>query len=57
MKRMFATVVSLMVIIIFASAVHAQGEYYVQSVKAKVMSATSFKAAVMGEVVKGFKFD
>jgi uncharacterized protein YgiM (DUF1202 family) len=56
MKRMFVTVVFFMVTIIFASAVHAQGEYYVQSVKAKVMSATSFKAAVMGEVAKGFKF-
>jgi hypothetical protein len=29
----------------------------VQSVKAKVMSATSFKAPVLGEVGKGFKFD
>jgi uncharacterized protein YgiM (DUF1202 family) len=34
----------------------AQDVYYVQSLKAKVMSGPSFKAGVLGEVGKGVKF-
>jgi hypothetical protein len=39
-----------------APALHAADEYYVQSVKAKVMSGATFKSAVLGEVDKGHKF-
>src|SRR5512147_2903210 len=39
-----------------APALHAADEYYVQSVKAKVMSGPTFKSAVLGEVDKGYKF-
>lgn len=56
MKRLLVPVLFLMASMLFTSAAYAQGEYYVQSVKAKVMSATSFKSSVMGEVGKGFKF-
>lgn len=56
MKRMLVLGLFLMASMFLASASYAQGNYYVQSVKAKVMSATSFKSPVMGEVGKGFKF-
>jgi uncharacterized protein YgiM (DUF1202 family) len=56
MKRILMPVLFLMASMFLTSAVYAQGEYYVQSVKAKVMSATSFKSRVLGEVGKGFKF-
>jgi len=39
-----------------AQQASAQGTYYVQSVKAKVMSAPSFKAYVLGEVNRGTRF-
>ena len=38
-----------------ASAVPAQTTYYVQSAKAKIMSAPSFKAATLGEASRGTK--
>jgi uncharacterized protein YgiM (DUF1202 family) len=56
MKRIIVPVPFLMAFLFLTSAVYGKGEYYVQSVKAKVMSATSFKSPVMGEVGKGFKF-
>jgi uncharacterized protein YgiM (DUF1202 family) len=56
MKKCVVLSMMLMIVIFFASTVSAQGEYYVQSVKAKVMSGASFKSAVVGEVVKGHKF-
>jgi uncharacterized protein YgiM (DUF1202 family) len=56
MKRILLPVLLFVVSLSLASAVYAQGAYYVQSVKAKVMSASSFKARVIGEVGKGFKF-
>lgn len=37
------------------SAVFAQDSYYVQSAKARVMAAPSFKAAVLGEASRGTK--
>jgi uncharacterized protein YgiM (DUF1202 family) len=43
-------------IIFYSTDLYAQNLYYVQSVKAKVMSSTSFKAPVLGEVAKGYKF-
>jgi uncharacterized protein YgiM (DUF1202 family) len=51
-------VVSLLFVVgmLYSTTLYAQNTYYVQSVKAKVMSATSFKAPVLGEVEKGFKF-
>ncbi len=39
-----------------AGAAFAQSEYFVQSVKAKVMTTPSFKGAVLAEVAKGHKF-
>jgi len=39
----------------YATMSFAQTEYYVQSVKAKVMSGKSFKSPVLGEVGQGFK--
>jgi hypothetical protein len=56
MKRIFVPILFLMAFMILTSPVHAQNTYYVQSVKAKVMSATSFKSPLMGEVGKGYKF-
>jgi len=41
--------------VFFSTMLYAQTEYYVQSVKAKVMSSPSFKSAVIAEVAKGFK--
>lgn len=39
-----------------APSLHAADEYYVQSVKTKVMSGPAFKSTVLGEVDKGYKF-
>lgn len=55
MKRLLVLVL-FVVSMSLTATVYAQGDYYVQSVKAKVMSATSFKSPVMGEVGKGYKF-
>jgi len=38
-----------------ASSVFAQQNYYVQSLRAKVLSAPSFKASVLGEASRGTK--
>ncbi len=56
MKKMLMFLVAFTGGVLFASVLYAQTEYYVQSVKAKVMSGTSFKSPVLGEVGKGFKF-
>lgn len=57
MKRILLAPATLMIsFFLFAAAASAQGEYYVQSVKAKIMSAATFKSPVLGEVVKGHKF-
>lgn len=49
----------MLMIIFFATAapVLAQEAYYVQSMKAKIMSGPSFKAAVVGTVAKGHKLE
>lgn len=39
-----------------STTLYAQTVYYVQSVKAKVMSGPTFKSPVVGEVAKGHKF-
>ena len=56
MKRVIFVVVGCVVMLFVSAVAFAQGEYYVQSVKAKVMSAASFKAPVLGEASKGYKF-
>lgn len=42
-------------ILLFSTLLIAEDVFYVQSLKAKVMSAPSFKSAVLGEVSKGNK--
>jgi uncharacterized protein YgiM (DUF1202 family) len=56
MKRIVA-VLALSAVVSLASvkALYAESVYYVQSVKAKVMSSFSFKATVIAEVGKGTK--
>lgn len=44
-------------IVLFASPVLSAGAYYVQSTKAKVMSAPSFKASMLGEASRGTKLN
>jgi len=56
MNRILVPALFLIALMYSTSPVYAQSEYYVQSVKAKVMSATSFNSTVMGEVGKGYKF-
>ncbi len=56
MKKMIMCLAVLMMGVWYSSQLYAQTEYYVQSVRAKVMSGTSFKSPVLGEVDKGFKF-
>ena len=55
MRRMLLLLVTVLAGILFSTMLYAQTEYYVQSVKAKVMSSPSFKSAVVTEVAKGFK--
>jgi len=49
--------VFLVVLVMALSATFAQAEevYYVQSLKAKVMSGASFKSKVLGEASKGYR--
>lgn len=56
MKKTMVTVLLFLAGMMSATASYAQSEYYVQSVKAKVMSSASFKAPLLGVVGKGFKF-
>ncbi len=56
MKKRLMSLAACTVGVLYATVLYAQTEYYVQSVKAKVMSGTSFKSTVLGEVGKGFKF-
>jgi hypothetical protein len=54
MKRhaLFLMVFSVMIV---CGAAYSAETYYVQSMKAKVMAASSFKAGVLGEVGKGVR--
>lgn len=54
-KIMIALFVSM--ISMQGAAAYAQATYYVQSTKAKVMSAPSFKAGTIAELPKGSKLD
>jgi len=53
MKKM---IVSAVLLVLVVAAAAAAEDLYVQSVKAKVMSQPTFKAAVLAEVAKGHKF-
>jgi uncharacterized protein YgiM (DUF1202 family) len=55
MRKTLLLVVMFVAGVFFSTALHAQTEYYVQSVKAKVMSDASFKSGVIAEVSKGHK--
>jgi uncharacterized protein YgiM (DUF1202 family) len=56
MRKVIWLVVILGASMVCAAALYAQTVYYVQSVKAKVMSGAAFKSPVIGEVAKGHKF-
>ncbi len=51
--RILITIVVLALVFTMAQQASAQETYYVQSVKAKVLSAPSFKASVLGEASRG----
>jgi hypothetical protein len=55
MRKTLMTAVIVAISVFFSTLLYAQTEYYVQSIKAKVMSAPSFKSNVIAEVAKGFK--
>lgn len=56
MKKTMVVAVFCIIGAAVASTAWAQAEYYVQSVKAKILSGKTFKAPVLGEVAKGYKF-
>ena len=56
MAKMIVMSVFIAAALWHAPVLHAAEEYYVQSVKAKVMSGATFKSAVLGEVDRGYKF-
>lgn len=51
--RIFISLAIALVLCMIALQASAQETYYVQSVKAKVLSAPSFKASVLGEASRG----
>ncbi len=55
MKKILLFLGAFTACVLYTTVLYAQSVYYVQSVKAKVMSGTSFKSPVLGEVGKGFK--
>ena len=55
MKKIIVLLVLVVAVLVFSTPLYAQTVYYVQSVKAKVMSGPSFKSAVIAEVSKGIK--
>jgi len=55
MKKQFLLLLMVVMGVLSATVLYAQTEYYVQSVKAKVMSGPSFKSGVISEVSKGHK--
>lgn len=55
MRKTIVLLMSVVVSVCFATTLFAQTVYYVQSVKAKVMSGPSFKAAIIAEISKGEK--
>ncbi len=55
MRKMILQFVLVVLSVFLARTLYAQTEYYVQSVRAKVMSAPSFKSGVISEVSRGRK--
>jgi hypothetical protein len=55
MRKMIVLSATIVAAVFFSSLLYAQTVYYVQSVKAKVMSGPSFKSGVIAEVSKGDK--
>ena len=55
MRKTLFRVAMVVTSVFISTMVSAQTAYYVQSVKAKVMSGPSFKSEVIAEVAKGFK--
>jgi uncharacterized protein YgiM (DUF1202 family) len=55
MRKTLVPAVIVAISVFFSTMLYAQTEYYVQSLKAKVMSGPSFKSSVIAEVAKGFK--
>jgi len=53
MKRILSLLIVAVVAGLSATPLFAQEMYYVQSVKARIMSTASFKSTVIGEVAKG----
>jgi hypothetical protein len=56
MKKLFVSLAFVAMGILPTSVLSAQSEYYVQSIKAKVMSGPSFKSGIISEVSRGYKF-
>jgi uncharacterized protein YgiM (DUF1202 family) len=56
MARTFSLFMIPVLVTVLCAPLFAQDVYYVQSVRAKVLSRASFKSGVLGEVGKGFKF-
>lgn len=56
MRRIGSSVlIAVFLSVLYHSAAFAQQTYYVQSVKAKVMSTASFKSKLIAEVGRGYK--
>lgn len=55
MKKLFLFLLMFIVGVLLTNVLYAQTEYYVQSVKAKVMSGPSFKSGIISEVPRGHK--
>jgi hypothetical protein len=55
MRKTLFRVLMVVTSVFISTMVSAQTDYYVQSVKAKVMSSPSFKSAVIIEIARGFK--
>jgi hypothetical protein len=54
--KIFGNIAVSLVVCMFALQASAQETYYVQSVKAKVLSAPSFKAGVLGQASRSTRF-
>jgi uncharacterized protein YgiM (DUF1202 family) len=53
--KMILILVTVVAGVLLTTMLYAQTEYYVQSVKAKVMSGPSFKSGIISEVSRGHK--
>jgi uncharacterized protein YgiM (DUF1202 family) len=56
MKKLFVLLVFVAMGALSTNVLSAESEYYVQSVKAKVMSGPSFRSRIISEVSRGYKF-